>query len=190
MFVAWCFIADSRSVTLCFPALRGHQNKMKSFIIPVLSLLLTSAVYADAVSATDHQVLEAEVKKLLGSSMAMQQSNDYQALARRFTPNGYLKMPGQPMISGHKALSQYYKAMLQSDISCFDSSIVTLEFSDAGDVAVLIMEFQATFSTPAGPVDNGGAILMVLRKLEDVWMIFAEFVSAGPVRPSSNLKMY
>lgn len=154
---------------------------MKAFIIPVLSLVLTSAACADAVSVSDHPALEAEVKRMLGSSMAMQRQNDYEALARRFTPNGYLKLPGQPMISGHKALSAHYKAILQSDITSFDSSIVALDFSDAGDVAVLIMEFQVTRSTPEGSVDNGGAILMVLRKLEDDWRIFAESVSAGPV---------
>lgn len=154
---------------------------MKVFIISVLSLMLTTAVYADGVSVTDHQKLEAEVKQMLGSSMAMQQQNDYEALARRFTPNGYLKMPGRPMISGHKALIKHYQAILQSDITSFNSAIVDLEFSDAGDVAILVMEFQATFSTPDGPVDNGGAILMVLRKLEDEWRIFAESVSAGPV---------
>jgi uncharacterized protein (TIGR02246 family) len=154
---------------------------MKSSIIPVLFLILTSAVYADAVPVTDHRALEAEVKSMLGSSMAMQRQNDYEALARRFTPYGYLKLPGRPMISGHKALSEHYQAILQSNITSFDSSIVALDFSDAGDVAILIMEFQATLSTPEGSVDNGGAILMVLRKVEDDWRIFAESVSAGPV---------
>lgn len=59
---------------------------MKLFMISILSLILTTAVYADGVSVTDHRALEAEVKKMLGSGMAMQQLNDYEALARRFTP--------------------------------------------------------------------------------------------------------
>lgn len=111
---------------------------MRSFIISVLSLILTSAVYADAASLTDHRAM----------------------------------------------------AILQSDITSFDSSIVALEFSDAGDVAVLVMEFRATLSTPEGMVNNGGSILVVLRELEGAWTVLAESVSAGPVSALSNLKLY
>lgn len=69
------------------------------------------------------------------------------------------------MISGHKALSEHYKAILPSDITSFDSVIVELDFSDAGDVAIPVMEFQAMFSTPNGQVENGGVIFDVLEKI-------------------------
>lgn len=74
--------------------------------------------------------------------------------------------------------------------SVTDQRVVALELSDTGEFAVLIMDFQATPPTPEGSDDNAGDILMVLKKLEDAWMIFADFACTGPASPLSNLKIY
>lgn len=160
---------------------------MKSTIISVtpifliLMIVVVMAAHADSTAQSDHQALADEVQEMLRASMELHQRNDHEGMARRFTPDGYLKLPGQPMISGHEALSRHYATVLKSDIISFDSSIVTQEFSQSGDVGILIMEFQATFSGADGPVDSSGVILMVLKKVEGAWKIFAESVSAGPV---------
>lgn len=151
-------------------------------MLPILTIVIVMAAHADSTDPNDRRKLAAEVQEMLRSSFEMHQRSDHEGIAHRFTPDGYLELPGQPMISGHEALSSHYTTVLESDISSFDSSIVTQEFSEAGDVGILIMGFQATFSGAEGPVDSSGAILMVLKKVEGVWKIFAESVSPGPVR--------
>lgn len=151
---------------------------------PIISLAMCSAliapVYAGSHPGPDRQALEAEIHATFDASLQLHQNKDLDGLVNRFTPEGTIKMPGRPMIVGHDALHAHYERSLQSEVLAFDYSIHSLNFSEAGDMAVMTVEFNATMSTPDGPANSSATILMVKKKVDGAWKIFAESLIPGP----------
>ena len=155
---------------------------MKILVSIVLLSLMHLAVATTQTDAPDREQLKAEVYQMLQSGMGLFENRDFDGLARRFTPDGSLKMPGAPMISGHDALNSHYaRSVEQFSGLDFDFAARSLDLSEAGDVAVLIMEFRTRSSNPEDASESSGVILMVLKRVNEEWKIFAESVSAGPV---------
>lgn len=115
--------------------------------------------------------------------MQLHQNNDFDGLANRFTPNGSLKMPGAPRITGHDALRKHYAdeecvGTPQPDEVDFKFAFISVDISDSGDMALVISEFDISSLDPGGTFNDSGVILMVLKRVDDEWKIFAENVSS------------
>jgi len=63
----------------------------------------------------------------------------------------------------------------------FKFAFVSVDISEAGDMAAVIAEFDISSLAPGGTFNDSGVILMVLRRVDNEWKIFAENVSSGPV---------
>ncbi len=153
---------------------------MKLIIALTLCSILIAPVYAGSHPGPDRQALEAEIHATFDASLQLHQNKDLDGLVNRFTPDGTIKMPRQPMIAGHEALRAHYERSLQSEVLTFDYSILNLDFSEAGDMAVMTVEFNATMSTPDGPANSSATILIVKKRIDGAWKIYAESLIPGP----------
>lgn len=164
-------------------------NTMKTVIYIVLfSFIQLSAAFAQTTNP-DIDKLTAEVHELfdINKNLPMYENRDIDGLVNRFTKDGSLKVPGAPRISGHDALWKHYDAIAgpQPDVD-FNYSIVGLDISEAGDMAVVSIEFLMLSLVPGSSFRNSGVILMVLKRVDDQWKIFAENMSSGPVNLSEE----
>ena len=162
---------------------------MKTVIYIVLfSLIQLSAAFAQT-NTPDYEKLTAEVHELfdINKNLPMYEKRDIDGLVNRFTKDGSLKVPGAPRILGHDALWKHYDAIAgpQPNVE-FNYSIVGLDISEAGDMAAVSIEFLMSSSAPGSSFRNSGVILMVLKRVEGEWKIFAENVSSGPVNLSEE----
>jgi len=153
---------------------------MKPSSAAIISIFLLSPMIAVSGPGIDRQALEKEIHSTFEASLEMHQNKDLEGLVSRFTPGGTIKMPGQPMIVGHDALRKHYERSLQTEVLSFDYSIHRLDFSEAGDMAVLTVEFHATVATPDGSANSSATILMVKKKVDGAWKIHAESLVPGP----------
>lgn len=147
--------------------------------VPIFITLMFPMI-AVSNSGIDRQVLEKEIRSAFEASLELHENKDLEGLVNRFTPDGTIKMPGQPMVVGHDALRKYYERSLQTEVLSFDYSILYLDFSEGGDMAVLTVEFHATVATPAGSANSNATILMVKKKVDGAWKIHAESLVPGP----------
>lgn len=164
---------------------------MKSFIFSFLLVLLFVSTASSQTNPPDYEKLTAEVYEMFQRNMQLFQSNDLDGLVNRFTPDGSLKMPGAPRISGHDALRKHYSgeggagAPQPGEVD-FKFAFISVDISEAGDMAVVMSEFDISSLDPGGTFNDSGVILMVLKRTDDKWKIFAENVSSGPVNLSEE----
>jgi len=155
------------------------------FYCALLFLLPVPVAYGQT-DTPDHEKLKAEVYEMFQRNTQLYQNNDYDGLAKRFTSNGSLKMPGAARLSGYEALRKHYSGetgagLPQPHEVDFKFAFLSVDVSEAGDMAVVMAEFAISSLQSDGPFDDSGVILMVLRRIDDEWKIFAENVSSGPV---------
>lgn len=157
---------------------------MKSITFSFILVLLFVSTASSQTNTPDYDKLTAEVHDLfdINKTLLMYENRDIDGLVNRFTKDGSLKVPGAPRISGHDALWKHYDAIAgpQPDVD-FNSSIVGLDISEAGDMASVSIEFLMSSSAPGNSFRNSGVILNVLKRVEGKWKIFAENMSSGPV---------
>jgi len=155
----------------------------KVIYIVFFSFIHLSAAFAQT-NTPDYEKLKTEVYEMfdINENLHMYENRDIDGLVNRFTKDGSLKVPGAPRISGHDALRKHYDAIAgpQSDVD-FNYSIVGLDISKAGDMASVSIEFLMSSSVPGKSFRNSGIILMVLKRVDNEWKIFAENMSSGPV---------
>jgi len=151
--------------------------------IIIFSFIQFSSAFAQS-KTPDYEKLTTEVYEMfdIKENLSMYENRDIDGLVNRFTNDGSLKVTGAPRISGHDALRKHYDAIAgpQSDVD-FNYSIVGLDLSEAGDMASVSIEFLMSSSAPGKSFRNSGVILMVLKRVDDHWEIFAENMSPGPV---------
>ncbi len=153
---------------------------MKLVNVCAIFLIWLFSMNAASSSGVDRQALKEEIHSTFEASLELHQSRDLDGLVNRFTPDGTIKMPGQPMIVGHDALRKHYERSLQTELLSFDYSILNLDFSEHGDMAVLTVEFEATLATPDGSANSKATVLMVKKKVDDAWKVVAESLIPGP----------
>jgi len=153
---------------------------MKLISAAVISISLLFPMTAASSSGIDRQALEKKIDATFEASLELHKNKDLEGLVNRFTRDGTIKIPGQPMISGHDALRDHYKRSLQREVLSFDYSIHNLDFSEASDMAVLTVEFHATVATPDGSANSSATILMAKKKVDGAWKIHAESLVPGP----------
>lgn len=175
----WCCIYDK------------INNFMKLLIASLFMVLLFVSTACSQTSTPDYDKLTAEVYEMFQRNMQLFQNNDIDGLVNRFTPDGSLKMPGAPRISGHDALRKHYSGDAgaggpQPDEVDFKFAFISVDIAEAGDMAVVMAEFDISSLDPGGSFNDSGVILMVLRRVDNEWKIFAENVSSGPVSLSEE----
>jgi|SRR5690606_20828613 len=130
--------------------------------------------------AVNHEQLTREVDELFERTKTMMADHDVEGLVNRFTTDGKLKLPVSPLIQGHDALRQNYKANTELENFKLDIRTLDVEISEAGDMAYVVGEFDVSFSTPQGLVKDSGYTLLVLKRENNSWKIAAELLSSMP----------
>jgi len=164
------------------------NNLMKSLISSLFMVLLFVSVAFSQTNTPNYDKLKAEVYEMYQRNMQLYQNNDYDGLAKRFTPDGSLKMPDTPLITGHDALRKHYmgEETPQPGEVDFKFAFISLDITEAGDMAVVMSKFDISSLDPDGTFNDSGVILMILKRVDDTWKIFAENVSSGPVNFSES----
>lgn len=130
--------------------------------------------------AVNHEQLTREVDELFERTKTMMADQDVEGLVNRFTADGKLKLPLSPLIQGHDALRENYRA--NTELEDFKLAITTIEveISEAGDMAYVVGEFNVSFNTPQGLVNDSGYTLLTLVRESNNWKIAAEVLSSTP----------
>jgi ketosteroid isomerase-like protein len=130
--------------------------------------------------AVNHDQLIREVDELFEKTKTMMAAKDVEGLVNRFTTNGKLKLPVSPLIQGHDALRENYSATTELEDFKLDISTLEVEISEAGDMAYVVGEFNVSFNTPQGLVQDSGITLLTLVREDNNWKIAAEVLSSMP----------
>ncbi len=130
--------------------------------------------------AVNHEELIREVDELFERTKTLMAEKDVEGLVNRFTTNGKLKLPVSPLIQGHDALRENYRATTELEDFKLDIKTLDIEISEAGDMAYVVGEFNVSFNTPQGLVQDTGISLLTLVREDNNWKIAAEVLSSMP----------
>lgn len=155
------------------------MNKIKTLFVNAL-LLFSLLIFISACnSKPDIQKLEAEVYDLMVATIRMFDNKDVDGLVNRFTADGSLKLPNTRIVVGHDALKINYENNLQLENFNIKLDITEIEISKAGDMAIVLADYAVAFDIPVGRFQDEGKSLLVLKRIQDQWKIFAENLSSN-----------
>lgn len=129
----------------------------------------------------DYSKLEAEIRNIFPYSLELFNKKDLDGLVGRFTQNATLKNPNTPITVGIEAIRESYRGALQLDDFKLELNILKINIAEAGDMAYTLLEFSSSYQTPHGLSHNKGISLIVLKRINNVWKIDAETMSATPI---------
>lgn len=150
----------------------------------IFSISITSCVMTSDNSNSikpDYDKLEAEVRNIFPYSLALFKKKDLDGLVDRFTKNATLKNPNTPITVGIEAIRESYKGALKLEGFKLELNIIKVDISEAGDMAYTLLEFFSSYQTSNGSSHNSGTSLIVLKRVDNVWKIAAETMSATPI---------
>jgi ketosteroid isomerase-like protein len=156
---------------------------LKCFSFVALLLFLTACNNTpcpDEKEVVNHEQLTREVDELFELTQTMIAEKDVDGLANRFTTDGKLKLPLSPLIHGHDALLENYRSTIELDDFTLDIKTLEVEISESGDMAYVMGEFNVSFNTPQGLVQDTGISLITLVRENNSWKIAAEVLSSMP----------
>lgn len=128
----------------------------------------------------DREQLKAEIEEVFVLTQHLLREKDVEGLVQRFTADGKLKLPQSPLIEGHAALRENYKATTELEDFNLSISTLNIEIGESGDMAFVLGEFTVFFNTPGGPFQDSGYSLLTLVRENNQWKIAAEVLSSLP----------
>lgn len=155
------------------------MSKIKNLFIYKLLFFSLLMVITACNSKQDMQKLEAEVYELMEATIQMFSSNDLEGLVNRFAEDGSLKLPNNQIVVGHDALRINYENNLRLENFKINLDITKIELSQAGDIAIVLADYAVAFDIPVGKFQDEGKSLLVLKRIQDQWKIFAENLSSN-----------
>lgn len=159
---------------------------MKCYSVSTLismAILLSAASCQETPPATDFAKLEAEVRDMFPLTVQLFEQKDVEGLVNRFTPEGTLKITGNPIVAGHEALRVNYTGVTQLEDFRISFDVVKIEISQAGDMAYALVNTDVSFITPGGSFADRGKSLIVFKRVNDQWKIAAENISSEAPTP-------
>lgn len=160
---------------------------LKVFLFVALLLIITACnttpcpeTEVHEKEAVNHEQLTREVDELFERTKSMIAKNDVDGLVNRFTTNGKLKLPVSPLIHGHDALRKNYKTTTELEDFKLDIKTLEVKISEGGDMAHVVGEFNVSFNTRQGLVQDTGISLITLVRENNSWKIAAEVLSSMP----------
>jgi ketosteroid isomerase-like protein len=153
------------------------MTKSSSFISYLLAIAMLSSCRPKAITH-DYEQLEAEVRDMFPLTVELFGKKDVEGLVNRFTPDGTLKITGNPIVAGHEALHENYSGVTQLENFNISFDILKIEIAQAGDMAYALVDTEVSFITPGGPFSDSGKSLLVLKRVNGKWKIAAENISS------------
>jgi len=127
--------------------------------------------------------LESEKKAVLDfqkSFEKMFQEKNIEQLVNRFTKDGSVKIPGNPIAMGHEALKGNYSAISGMDNFQLTLKVISINMANSGDWAYTHNDYAVCFDTPNGSFSETGKSLIVYKKVKGEWKIVNENLSNNP----------
>lgn len=132
-------------------------------------------------SQPDYVKLETGVREMFSYSSEVFKNRDLEGLVNRFTTDGTLKTPNNPLVKGIGAIRKFYQGALQLEDFKLDLKVTKVDISKAGDMAYALAEFSLSYQTPGGLIHDSGNTLIVFKRVDDTWKIASENLSSGPI---------
>ncbi|WP_291114234.1 YybH family protein [Flavobacterium sp. UBA6135] len=147
--------------------------KSKSLLVGLLLLFLCSTC------STNDQQKENEraVIAFQDSFIKLFQDKDVPKLVNRFTKDGSLKVPNNPILMGHEALTGNYTFVTSMENFSLQLKLISISVAKAGDMAYTLNDYEVGFDTPNGPFSEKGKSLIVYEKINGEWKIAHENLS-------------
>ena len=125
------------------------------------------------------KVLEKEIHEFFTMSLAFIRSKNVEGLVHRFIPNGKVKKPGHPLISGYKQLGEAYKTQVNLKDLHETADHIIIALSEEGDMASVLSDYTVSFTTNEGAQFDRGNRLLYLTRVKDEWKIAIEMLSSS-----------
>lgn len=155
------------------------MSRTKHFAVFSLIFIVSMIMFIGCESKPDMQKLESEIHDLLTLTVEMFNNKDLDGLVNRFTEDGTLKIPNNPIVSGHNALRVNYENNLQLENFNILLNVIKIKISKAGDMAFVLSDYAVSFDIPTGKFQDEGKTLLALQRVNDEWKIAAENLSSN-----------
>jgi ketosteroid isomerase-like protein len=121
----------------------------------------------------------AAIKKTGAEFSQLYMKGDNEAMARIYTEDGVIFPPGRPMISGRKAIAEYWK--LGQGVTVVEHQTVADSIIIRGDIAYDYGTFRARNARDGQPGNPGfGKYVIVWRKTGGQWLMHLDIWNNSP----------
>lgn len=111
------------------------------------------------------------------SFIQMFQEKDVPKLVNRFMTDGSLKVPNNPIVIGHEALTGNYTFVTSLENFSLNLNLLEVFVSESGDMGYTLNDYEVRFDTPNGPFLEKGKSLIIYKKIKNEWKIAHESLS-------------
>lgn len=125
-------------------------------------------------SSVDVKAERDNVQKIAHSFSSAVAERDTAAVVGWYSVDAQLLPPNEPMITGGRAIRDFWAGMLRTPSLTFSLDPMTTVVSSSGDLAVEVGRYQLGMDTPTGRVDDRGKYVTAFKKVNGGWRIFAD----------------
>ena len=126
----------------------------------------------------------AAIKKAGAEFSQLYMKGDNEGMARIYTEDGVIFPPGRPMISGRKAIAEYWK--LGQGVTVVDHQTVADSIIIRGDIAYDYGTFRARNARDGQPGNPGfGKYVIVWRRTGAQWLMHLDIWNSSPAPATS-----
>lgn len=148
------------------------------------ALLIGASSAAPAQSGRGSAADIAAIRKAGAEFSRLYMKGDNEAMAKIYTEDGVIFPPGRPMISGRKAIAEYWK--LAPGVTVVDHQTVADSIIIRGDIAYDYGTFRARNARDGQPGNPGfGKYVIVWRRTGPQWLMHLDIWNGSPA-PATN----
>jgi ketosteroid isomerase-like protein len=143
------------------------------------ALLAAASATAVAQSGRGSSADIAAIKKTGAEFSQLYMKGDNEAMARIYTEDGVIFPPGRPMISGRKAIAEYWK--LGQGVTVVEHQTVADSIIIRGDIAYDYGTFHARTARDGQAGNPGfGKYVIVWRRAGSQWLMHLDIWNSSP----------
>lgn len=150
-------------------------------LLLLLALLLAPGARAGGDAAEAEEV--ERIRQLGIHWVSAVAAKDLDAIVDLYAPDGRFMPPNDPGVEGRRAIRKAWKMLLEIPGMVLIFKPVSIEVSEAADMASDIGTYTLSFDGPDGRQEDRGKYLVVWKKVDGAWKVAADMFNSDLAAP-------